>query len=235
MIVDYERRLADVRGRLADAAAGAGRSPAEIRLVAVSKYASVDQIVALFGAGQRDFGENYVADGLGKKHAVETALGKAAADADKPRWHMIGRLQSNKAARAAEAFDLIHTLSSLRAARMIARTVEKGAVPRRVLVQLHLGGGEGRAGVMPDQVRSFVREVCDLDGLLLDGVMGVAPLGQDPRPHFARLREVRDAIRALGEPRAPMTEISAGMSSDYVEAIAEGATIVRIGRSLFAP
>jgi len=233
MSVDYACRLDDAHRRIADASKLAGRSAGEVRLVAVSKYATIEQVVAVYAAGQRDFGENYVLDGIRKKDAVEAALGPVAMREDPPRWHMIGQLQSNKAARASQAFDLIHTLASMRAARAISRAMAGSERAGIALVQIHLGGSAERGGIEPDEAEELVREACKLGGLRLDGVMGVAPPDEDPRPHFARLRAARDRLSALGETRAPMTEISAGMSDDFEQAILEGATIVRLGRTLF--
>jgi len=217
-------RLARVRAEVAKAAERAGRSPAEVRIIAASKYADVEAVRALADVGQEDFGENYVQSALAKMQAVE-----------RPhlRWHLIGALQSNKAARAASAFHLIHSVSSESTLRAIARAVGQNRSTCRLLIQIWLGGGGGRAGVAPGEAVAFLRSATALPGIVVDGVMGVAPEGVEARPHFARLREVLESLRALGLPNAPLREMSAGMSEDFSDAIREGATMVRIGRALF--
>lgn len=215
-------RLDQVREAVSGAAQRAGRSLADVRIIAASKYADVAAIEALADAGQRDFGENYVQSALSKMRALQ-----------RPdlRWHLIGTLQSNKAARAADAFHLIHTLASGSAVEAIARALRSKSTRCRVLVQIRLG--EERAGVDPAKAKDFVLMATKGTGIVVDGVMGMAPLGEDPHPHFARLRQVLDDLRAMKIPDAPLTEMSAGMSDDFEAAIAEGSTMVRIGRALF--
>jgi pyridoxal phosphate enzyme (YggS family) len=207
---------------VADAARDAGRAADAVQIIAASKYADADAIRAAARAGQRDFGENYVQHALAKMRALEGLP---------VRWHLIGALQSNKAAKAARMFELIHTLSSRSALNAISRALPPGA-SCRVLVQVHLGGGSERAGLPPDEVAAFVREA-SAPGVIFDGLMGVAPVGEPARPHFARLRAMLEDLRAMRLPHAPLREMSAGMSEDFVDAIREGATMVRIGRSLF--
>ncbi len=218
-------RLARVRERLAEAAAAAGRDPAAVRLVAVTKRIDDARIAEAIAAGQLDFGENYVQEALAKMDRFGPEI----------RWHMIGQLQSNKAARVARRFALVHSLASLSAARAISRAMAAGGEKCRVLVQVRLGGGPARGGVAPDAVDDFVAQVAELPGIVVDGLMGVAPLGEPPRPHFARLRGILEHLRTLGLPNAPLSEMSAGMSGDFREAIAEGATLVRIGEAVFGP
>lgn len=222
----FRARVASVRERIDSAAKAAGHDPGAVRLVAVSKYASLDQIRVALEAGQRDFGENYVKDAFAKMDE----LGEGA----EIRWHMIGALQSNKAARAAERFDLVHSLASVRAARAMARAMQAAGRSCRALVQVHLGGGDHRAGIEAGDAVRFVEELAGLDGIVLDGVMGVAPAGENPRPFFAQLRETQASLRALGIDNAPMRELSAGMSADFEDAVREGATLVRVGSTLFS-
>ncbi|RMD82281.1 MAG: YggS family pyridoxal phosphate-dependent enzyme [Candidatus Dadabacteria bacterium] len=218
-------RLARVREEVAEAARQSGRDPAEVRLIAVTKRVDTARIAAAIEAGQRDFGENY----------VQEALGKIEQFGPDVRWHMIGQLQSNKAARAARFFFMIHSLASLSAARAISRAMAAEGRQARVLVQIHLGGGPARGGVPAEAAEDFVRQVTGMPGILVDGVMGIAPLGEPPRPHFARLREMLERLRELELPNAPLRELSAGMSGDFRDAIAEGATMVRIGEAIFGP
>jgi len=216
-------RVHEVRAAVDRAARGAGREPQSVRIVAASKYADVDAIRAAADAGQHDFGENYLQRALEKMRTIGR---------DDLRWHFIGALQSNKAALAARSFHLVHTLSSETALAAIARAVSSGA-ECRVLVQVRLGGGSERAGLDPGAVAGFVRAAASAPGIVVDGLMGVAPLDEPARPHFARLRTLLDEVRALDLPHAPLREMSAGMSEDFVDAIHEGATLVRIGRAFF--
>jgi pyridoxal phosphate enzyme (YggS family) len=217
-------RLKNVKDEIAECALRAGRDSTAVRLVAVSKYASVAQIRAAADAGQSEFGENYVVAGLQK---IE-ALGDRSL-----RWHMVGQLQSNKAAKAALGFQVIESLSSIRCAAAISRVMQAQGEARSCLLQIRLDGHAGRGGVEPEAAGEMASQIASLPGIVLDGVMGVAPVGEAPGPHFARLRELCEKLRAQDMPSAPMTEISAGMSTDFTVAIAEGATSVRIGRAIF--
>jgi pyridoxal phosphate enzyme (YggS family) len=222
----FRARAQAVHERIASAAAEAGSPAAAVRLIAVSKYASIEQVRVAIESGHRDFGENYVQDAFGKMDE----LGDAA---DCVRWHMIGALQSNKAARVSERFDLVHTLSSAKAARAISRAMQAQGRVCSALLQIHLGGGEHRAGVGCDEAPAFLEDVADLPGLQLDGVMGVAPPDEPARPHFAALRGTLEKLRSMALPNAPMRELSAGMSGDFEDAVREGATLVRVGSALF--
>lgn len=226
----YRSRIDDVAARIAAACSEAGRATDDVRIVAVSKYAELDQIVHAFEAGHRDFGENYVQAAFEKMDVLgePDRLGERAAEI---RWHMIGGIQSNKAARAARRFALIHTLASLKAARAISRAIDEEGREASVLVQVHLGGGEQRAGLGPEEVESFLEGAAALPALRVLGLMGVAPAGEPAREHFARLGGLFDAHRdAYG-----LTELSMGMSGDYEDAVREGATLVRVGSAIFSP
>lgn len=217
-------RLADVVSKIAAAAVEAGRDPSGVRLVAVTKRVGLDSIREAAAAGQRDFGENYVQEGLVKMEALSMP---------ELRWHLIGALQSNKAARAARAFHLIHSVSTPSVARAISREMVAGNRSVRVLLQVKLGGGAPRAGVEVEEGEAAARMITGMPGLELDGLMGVAPPGEDARPHFERLAGLLEDLRRLRLPNAPLRELSAGMSGDYRDAIAAGATIVRIGSAIF--
>ncbi len=217
-------RIAAVRVEIAAAAASAGRRPEDIRLVAVTKRVAADRIRAALDAGQREFGENYVQEAIPKIAAL------AALDL---RWHLIGGLQANKAARAARTFAVLHSVCSASVAERVSReaTTANRTIP--VLLQIRLGGDAGRAGVDPTEAVGIAREICAFSGIELDGVMGIAPLEGDARSYFRRLRDVLESLRAADLPRAPLREMSAGMSGDFRAAILAGATIVRIGSAIF--
>ena len=218
------RRLERVRRSVDDAALRAGREPSDVRIVLVSKYATVDQVRAAADLGHCDFGENYLQEAIVKMRAVGVSG---------LNWHFIGQLQSNKAAAVARAFTMIHTLSSASALRRVSAAMTTADDSRRVLLQVRLGGGTARGGVEPGAAEDMARTIAAAPGVVLDGIMGVAPPESPPRPHFARLKVLLERLRALGLANAPLGEMSAGMSGDFEEAIAEGATLVRIGRAVF--
>jgi len=217
-------RLVAIRGEIAECARRAGRDPRDITLVAVTKRVPVDAVRAAVAAGQKDFGENYVQEGLAKIDALASP---------EVRWHLIGALQSNKAARAARSFHMLHSVCTESVARAISREMVAAGRDARVLLQIRLGGGPGRGGVDPDQAEAIARMMTGLPGIELDGVMGVAAQEEPARPQFARLFALLQHLRGLGLPNAPLREMSAGMSADFADAIREGATMLRIGSAIF--
>jgi len=217
--------LTAVRGRLEQAARAAGRDPASIRLVAVSKTFPPDAVRAAAAAGQADFGENKVQEGLQKIAATE----------DLPlRWHLIGHLQSNKARRAAASFYAIHAIDSVDLLRRLdVAALAAGATPE-VLVQVDLAGENTKFGVAPQHVNALFET--DLHAVRLVGLMLLPPWTDNPedaRPWFRRLRELRDELAAAGVPTGRLRELSMGMSHDFEVAIEEGSTIVRVGTAIF--
>ena len=218
-------RLTAVRAEIAEAARGAGRRPDAITLVAVTKRVAVERIREAVAAGQHDFGENYVQEAVPKIDAL-------APFAD-VRWHLIGGLQANKAARAARSFGMLHSVCSIGVAERVSRAVMAEGRAVSVLLQIRLGGGDERAGVDPSDALAVAREICALPSIRLDGVMGIAPLEGEPRAHFHRLRETLERLRSADLPQAPLREMSAGMSADFRDAILEGSTLVRIGTAIF--
>jgi hypothetical protein len=220
-------RLADVRRRIAAAAARAGRDPAGVRLVAVSKTYGADDVAAAVAAGQHDFGENKVQEGLQKIAAV----------ADNTiRWHLIGHLQSNKARKAGEAFDWIHAIDGVALLRKIdAAAAEAGRRPR-LLVQVDLAGEATKHGAAPGEVGEIFAAAADCVAAELVGLMLLPPAvadAADARPWFRRLRAVRDELAAAGIPAGRLAELSMGMSHDFEVAVEEGATVVRVGSAIF--
>jgi hypothetical protein len=221
--------LAEVRARIARAAADAGRAADAVRLVAVSKTFGLDAIRAAIDAGQRDFGENKVQEALPKIDAL------AAAHPDL-RWHLIGHLQSNKARKAARPFDAIHSVDSLDLLRRIDEAAAEGRRRPDILIQVDLAGEATKFGASPEEAKAIVRAAVDLKAARLAGLMTLPPFYDDPvaaRPVFARLRALRDELVAEGVPADRLAELSMGMSHDFEAAIAEGATIVRVGSAIF--
>jgi pyridoxal phosphate enzyme (YggS family) len=214
-----------VRGRLEQAARAAGRDPASIRLVAVSKTFSPDAVRAAAAAGQVDFGENKVQEGLQKIAATE----------DLPlRWHLIGHLQSNKARRAAASFYAIHAIDSVDLLRRIDVAASAAQATPEVLVQVDLAGETTKFGVAPQHVNALFET--DLHAARLVGLMLLPPWTDNPedaRPWFRRLRELRDELAAAGVQPGRLRELSMGMSHDFEVAIQEGSTIVRVGTAIF--
>jgi len=219
--------LQSVRSRLDAAARRAGRDPSTIRLIAVSKTFSADHVRAASAAGQADFGENKVQEGLQK-------IGDTADI--KIRWHLIGHLQSNKAKRAATAFACIHSVDSMELLRKIdAAAADSGAAPD-LLVQVDLAGEETKFGATVDEARRIVEAGSSLRAARVTGLMLIPPWNEDQeqtRPWFVRLRELRDSWLAEGLPPASLAQLSMGMSHDFEAAIEEGATMIRVGTAIF--
>jgi pyridoxal phosphate enzyme (YggS family) len=233
MSAETADRLAAVRERIANAAARAGRHPDEITLVGVSKRKSADDIVQAVCAGLRHVGENYMQEARAKIPAVVETL--AVSDVDPPCWHFIGRLQSNKANRAVELFDVIETLDRPSLGEHLNRRAWGKERPLDVLVEVNLSDEPQKAGVSPEGLPDLLAQSAGWRHLRLAGLMAIPEASDDPeqvRPAFARLRELRDTLRA-GPGCESLTELSMGMSADFEVAIEEGATLVRVGTAIF--
>ena len=219
--------LARVQASIAELAARAGRSPAEVKLVAVSKTKPPEAVAAAALAGQLVFGENRVQEAAAKIPSANEMAGRPL------EWHLIGTLQRNKARVAAELFDILESVDSPRLAEALDRLAAPGPIP--ILLEVYFGEDPTRPGFRPEALLEQYDELTALRGLEIRGLMTVAPLGLDDRRTqqvFADLRELRDRLAARpGSP--PLAELSMGMSEDYPLAIAEGATIVRLGRAIF--
>ena len=221
--------LEEVRARIAQAAHRAGRNPAEVALMAVSKTHPAEAIVEAIAAGQTLFGENRVQEFAAKHDALVSRAGN-------PRFHLIGHLQSNKAARAVELFDAIDSLDSLRLAERLNKEAERLGRKLDVLIEINLGGEAAKAGVDPasNQLHALLQAQPSLPNLAIRGLMTVPPYTEDPegaRAFFRRLRQLRDQLRASTGLALP--ELSMGMSHDFEVAIEEGSTCVRVGTSIF--
>ncbi len=218
------RNIARVRERIAESAARAGRFAEEITLVAVTKRQPASAVHAAVAAGVTDIGENYVQEAQAKREALGHSEG------DLLRWHLIGHLQSNKAAPAVSTFDLIQSVDSLRLAQALARQAQNAGKTQDVLLQVHLGDETSKTGLPPERVLDVAAEAAGLAGLNVRGLMGIAPLAGDPRPHFASLRRLFEQL-----PPENRQTLSMGMTGDFETAIAEGATMVRVGTAIFGP
>jgi pyridoxal phosphate enzyme (YggS family) len=225
---EFSSRLQRVREKIAVAIARANRQPEEVTLVAVSKTHPVEMIREALGAGLTDFGENRVPEAEEKIPQVGR---------DKARWHLIGHLQSNKARRAVELFDVIHSLDSAGLAQKLNRyclALERSEFP--VLIQVDLAHEATKSGATEDHLREIVDAVRQAAALRLIGLMTVPPFFEDVeqvRPFFRKLRELRDELRTQGVFGDRPGELSMGMTHDYEIAIEEGATMLRIGTAIF--
>jgi pyridoxal phosphate enzyme (YggS family) len=221
------QNLARITQRIAAAARSAGRDPASVRLVAVSKTFPIDAVRQAYAAGQRDFGEN----------RVQEALQKIAAATDlEIRWHLLGHLQTNKARKAAPAFACIHGVDGVELLQKLdTAAADAGAAPE-LLIQVDLAGEATKFGVPPDEVPRLFDAAAACRAARVVGLMTLPPLPETPedaRPYFRRLRDLRDAWLASGVPAAMLRELSMGMSGDFEVAIQEGATMVRVGTAIF--
>ena len=225
-----------VREEIAAACGRAGRDESAVRLVAVSKRIAPELVVAACRAGQWDLGENRVQDALARQDEFGPLLAEAGLPADQVRWHFIGHLQSNKAGRAAGRFALIHGVDSLRLARRLAGAAEAEVRREPVLLEVNISGEAQKHGFLPEETVAALESAAVLPGLDVQGLMGMARFGADEkelRETFASLRRLAESGRsATGQ---PLRELSMGMSADFREAIAEGATIVRVGGAIFGP
>jgi hypothetical protein len=217
-------RLETVRGRIADAAARVHRDPLDILLIAVTKGVTADRVDEAISAGVEDVGENRIQEAAEKQDEVRQAA----------RWHLIGHLQTNKAARAAALFDFVHSVDSRRIADALATHRPPGLDPIGVLLEVELTGLPTRFGVQEGDVEGVVQELVNVPHIHLMGLMTIAPFSEDPedaRPTFTRLRRIRDHAEHVTGWALP--ELSMGMSNDFEVAIEEGATMVRVGRAIF--
>jgi pyridoxal phosphate enzyme (YggS family) len=213
-------RLTDVRARIRYAAQGAGRDPDSIRLIAVSKTHPVGSVMAAYACGQVDFGENRVQELVPKMEQ-----GPAVA-----RWHMIGTLQTNKIKYLAQRVDVIHSVPSLKALQEIDKRAGAAGRVIEVLIQVNISDEDHKSGCEPGDLPELVEAANAMAHIRLTGLMGIASLEADAetvRPQFRMLRELRD--RHLG----PEAGLSMGMSHDLEVAVQEGATMVRVGTSIF--
>ena len=217
-MTDCAARLANVRASIAAAARTAGRSADDVRLIAVSKTHGVDAVVAALTAGQRDFGENRVQEAQDKFPAL------LAAHPDL-RLHLIGPLQTNKVRDAVALFHVIHGVDRPKLAIALAAECARSGRRPDCLVQVNTGAEPQKAGVLPQDADAFITACRDTWNLPLIGLMCIPPVGADPAPHFATLA----ALAA----RHGLPELSMGMSGDYETAIAQGATMVRVGTAIF--
>lgn len=217
VIVSIRENAASVEERVAQACARAGRSRAEVTLVAVSKTFPASFVDEAIDAGITEVGENRVQEAREKKPLVQGTA----------RWHLIGHLQTNKAKDAVKLFDVIQAVDSLDLAEKLARAAESHGKRQDVMLQVNIGDEPQKNGIAPADVDAVVRQALMLASLRVMGLMAIPPIGtaDASRPYFRELRSMRDALG--------LEQLSMGMSEDFEAAIEEGSTIVRVGRAIF--
>lgn len=221
-----ETRYRKVLDDIAAAARESGRDPGNILLLAVSKRQPVAAIRALAALGVRDFGENYLQDALDKQSEL----------ADLPLvWHFVGHVQSNKTRDIATRFDWVHGVDRLKVARRLSEQRDDGAPPLNICLQVNIDDEASKAGLSPEELPETAAAVAGLPGLRLRGLMAIPRPENDPENQRAAFRRVRKHYRALRDDGLKLDTLSMGMTADMPAAIAEGATIVRIGTALFGP
>jgi pyridoxal phosphate enzyme (YggS family) len=222
--------IAEVRERIAAAARRAARNPDEIMLMGVSKTFPVERIREAYAASLRVFGENRVQEFAAKADALR--------DLRDTEWHLIGHLQTNKAGKAAELFDAVDSVDSVRMAEKLNASAESAGKKLSVLIEINVGGEQAKSGLAPssDELEQILRGAPRWENLKIQGLMTVPPYTEDPegsRAYFRQLRQIRDSIAARGLPQISMAALSMGMSHDFEVAIEEGATCVRVGTAIF--
>jgi pyridoxal phosphate enzyme (YggS family) len=216
--------LEEIRRRMADAAQRAGRDPASVRLVAVSKTYPAEAVAAAAATGQRVFGESRVQESRDKIPACPSGL----------EWHFIGHLQKNKVRQALPLFPFFHSIDSTALAGAIDRIAGETGVKAQGLLEVNVSGEETKHGFTPEELRAQFPTLSKLPHLRIRGLMTMAPYNENPeeaRPVFRTLRELRDELQSTYQ--HPLPELSMGMSGDFEPAIEEGATLVRVGSSIF--
>lgn len=217
-MLNISSNLKTIKSKITAAAKAAGRESNAVRLIAVSKTQPVEAVKAALDAGQTCFGENRVQEAKGKFAALRT---------ENPRLelHLIGPLQTNKTEEAVKLFDVIQTLDRPALAAALAKAIKKTGKTPRLYVEVNIGAEPQKAGVLPDNLESFLRLCRDDYGLKIEGLMCIPPFGQDPEPFFLALKQLAGTH--------DLPNISMGMSADYETAIRCGATEVRVGTVLF--
>ncbi len=231
------RKLQLVRDRITTACVAAGRNPAAVQLMAVSKTFGADAVIEAMSDGQRVFGENYIAEG------VEKILALRAWQSAQPKrlavplqWHCIGPVQSNKTRLVAEHFDWVQSVDRLKIAQRLSEQRPAGLPPLQVCIQVNIDGGANKSGVLPDEVEAMARELAQLPRLQLRGLMAIP----EPAPYFIascalheRVRVLFDQLNKGGSLPLQMDTLSLGMTADLEAAIHAGSTMVRVGTAIF--
>jgi pyridoxal phosphate enzyme (YggS family) len=218
--------LEAINKKIKEAALKVNRDPQEIKLVAVTKTATLEQIKEAINEGVKIIGENKVQEAKGKYQVLTTEV----------KWHLIGHLQTNKVKYAVEIFDLIHSVDSIKLAKEIDKRSVQFKKTIDVLIEVNISGEETKYGYNPEKVEAFLKEISEFSGIRVRGLMTIAPISknkEEVRPYFRRLRELSERIRDKNIKNIKMDYLSMGMTDDFEIAIEEGANMVRIGRGIF--
>lgn len=219
--------LNKVQQQITDAAHAAQRDAEEITLLAVSKTRPQEALRTAYEQGQRHFGENYLQEGLDKVEAL--------ADLQDICWHFIGPLQSNKTRPVAEHFDWVHSVDRLKIARRLSEQRPEGKAPLNLCLQVNISREESKAGCLPEEVATLAREIDALPGVTLRGLMAIPKATDDAAEQRDAFAQMQTLFNTLKAELPSLDTLSMGMSGDMAAAIAEGATIVRIGTAVFGP
>jgi pyridoxal phosphate enzyme (YggS family) len=218
--------LETINKKIKEAALKVNRDPQEIKLVAVTKTATLEQIKEAINEGVKIIGENKVQEATEKYQVLTTEV----------KWHLIGHLQTNKVKYAIEIFDLIHSVDSIKLAKEIDERSVQFKKIIDVLIEVNISGEETKYGYNPEKVEAFLKEISEFSGIRVRGLMTIAPISknkEEVRPYFRRLRELSERIRDKNIKNIKMDYLSMGMTDDFEIAIEEGANMVRIGRGIF--
>ncbi len=227
-MASIDANLQQVRQRIARACDGAGRCAQSVTLLAVSKTFGATEVREAFAAGQRDFGENYVQEARAKMADLAPLRGAI-------RWHMIGPLQSNKTRLVAEHFDWVHSVDRLKTAQRLAEQRPAGLPPLQLCLQVNISGEASKSGLLPAEVAAVARALTALprEKVLLRGLMAIPEPAADFQAQRLPHRALRELLAALNEGGLELDTLSMGMSADMEAAVAEGATLVRVGTAIF--
>jgi hypothetical protein len=221
-----KKNLEIINEKIKNAALKVNRNPEEIKLVAVTKAATIEQIKKAISAGIKIIGENKVQEAKEKYQILSADI----------EWHLVGHLQTNKVKYAIEIFDLIHSVDSIKLAKEIDKRSLQFGMITNVLVEVNVSGEETKYGIKPEEVKLFLKEISEYSRIRVRGLMTIAPMAEDTeevRPYFRKLRELFKEIKIKSIKNIKMDYLSMGMTEDFEVAIEEGANMVRIGRGIF--
>ena len=221
------RNLASVRERAALAAAAAGRASGLVRVLAVGKGQPVEALASAYAAGQHEFAENYLQEALAKREALRQFHGVT--------WHFIGRLQANKTRPVAANFDWVHTVDRQKIAQRLNHQRPAELAPLNVCIEVNLSSEVSKSGIAPEQLRTLAEHISGLPRLHLRGLMVIPAMETDPQKQHVPFRRLRELFEMLNGRGYTLDTLSMGMSADFEAAIAEGATLVRLGTAIFGP
>jgi PLP dependent protein len=227
-MTDVAANYREIVERITQAAISRRRDPRDIKILAAAKAQDIKSIEAAIMAGVLLIGENYVQEASVKRKSLPGSV----------EWHMIGHLQRNKVKAAVEIFDVIESLDSAELARELDKEGRKRNAQVRTLIEINIGGEGTKSGVAKAKVAELLRTVGRLEHVRIEGLMTVPPFREnceETRPYFRELRQLRDELHSLKLPNVDLRELSMGMTHDYLIAVEEGATIVRIGTAMFGP